>query len=215
MYDGQTITDIKARRRSKNRVNLFVNDKFACVVGLNTLQESGIQIGQSISDTELEHLKRADLIQRAMERALRFLAQGPKSEFELRSRLKRYGYDADVVTRTITRMRESGYLDDEAFAKQWKESRVNHSARSASQIARELKRKGIHGDIIAATVVDVDDETEAYRAGYEKAVGLKNADMQEFRRKLGTFLRSRGFEHDVIDPILERLWVAKDNEDQK
>lgn len=213
MVSPLTVTAIKPRQRSKNRVNLFVNDRFVCALGRNTVKDSGVHVGQEISETEIENLKRADLMQRARDRALKFLGHGPKTEFEVRSRLKRYGYDAQVVATTIDRLRRAGHLDDESFAKLWKESRANSSTRSASLLARELRRKGIDDEIVAATVGDVDDEAEAYRAAYPKAVALRNADPQDFRRRLGTFLRSRGFDHEIIESIITRLWEAKDNEE--
>jgi regulatory protein len=215
MGNGKTVTAIKSQQKSRNRVSLFLDGKFTIGISISVLEKSGIHTGQSLSESEVENLKSTEQNQRAMDRALQYLSYRPRSEFEVRSRLRRYGYTDEVIATTLARLRNAGYVDDASFATGWKENRANFSSRSSRLVARELKQKGIDSEAIATTIGSIDDETEAYRAGQKKAHSLNNIDYHEFRRKLGAFLRRRGFDYEIIAPLVDKLWEEKSSEDNK
>ncbi len=159
-----------------------------------------------MDDCELQNPKKDDLVQVAVDRALRYLSCRPRSESELRTRLERYGYQDDLVAATLDRLRGSGLIDDSSFAAFWTENRASFSPRSSRLVAQELRQKGVGSAIIAEAVETLDNEAEAYRAGYKKAQALERADYHEFRRKLGAFLLRRGFDYEEIRLVVERLW---------
>ena len=162
----------------------------------------------------METIKKDDLTQRAMDRALRYLGYRPRSESEVRNRLKRYGYEADIVAVIIYRLRNSGLIDDTAFAMSWRENRANFKPRSSRLMAKELVQKGISSDIITEVTEDIDDETEAYRAGCRKAKSFDKLDYPEFRKKLGAFLHRRGFDYEITKSTVDKLWQEKIREDE-
>jgi len=97
-------------------------------------------------------------------------------------------------------------VDDMAFAQFWKDNRESFSPRSQWLTKLELRRKGVAGDIIDQVVDAVDDYDSAYRAALSKARSLPLSDYQGFRRRLGGYLRRRGFSYEVIVNTVERLW---------
>jgi len=155
---------------------------------------------------ELPDPKRDDLVQRAIDRALRYLSCRPRSESEVMARLARYGYEDDVIARTLDRLRGSGLIGDASFAAFWKENRASFSPRSSRLVAQELRQRGVSSEIIAEAVATLDNEAEAYRAGNKKAHSMETADYYGFRRKLGAFLHRRGFDYEVIRLVVDRLW---------
>lgn len=58
----------------------------------------------------------ADTFQRALDHALQFLAFRPRSVEEVRARLRRYGYEPELIDTIIQRLQELDYLDDTTFA---------------------------------------------------------------------------------------------------
>ena len=66
-----------------------------------------------------------------LDAAARFLEARPRSIAEVRRRLTTAGYRAPLVDAAIVRMGELGFLDDEAFARAWVESR-DRAGRAAS-----------------------------------------------------------------------------------
>jgi len=153
-----------------------------------------------------ESQKRDRLVQQAVDRALRYLSCRPRSESEVKGRLERYGYEDHTIADALDRLRGSGLIDDVSFAAFWQENRATFSPRSSRLVAQELLQRGVISEVIAQAVEGVDNEAEAYRAGYKKANALQRVDYHEFRRKLGAFLHRRGFDYEVISLVVERLW---------
>jgi len=83
-----------------------------------------------------------------MDAAARFLEVRLRSVEETRRRLIRAGYPAELVTRVVDRLVELGYLDDEAFARAWVESRDRAHPRGTAALRRELAAKGVASEII-------------------------------------------------------------------
>jgi len=52
----------------------------------------------------------------------------------------------------------------------------------------------------------VDDDESAYQAALRKARNLPLSDYQSFRRRLGEYLKRRGFGYGVINHTVERIW---------
>jgi regulatory protein len=88
-----------------------------------------------------------------LDAAARFLEARSRSIAEVRRRLSTAGYRAPLVDAAIERMGELGYLDDEAFARTWVESRDRARPRGEHALRQELRLKGIDPTIIA-TVLD-------------------------------------------------------------
>src|ERR671922_173655 len=79
----------------------------------------------------LRNLTEAELDQRCLDAALRFLAPRPRSEQEIRRRLGEKGHQPDRVDRVIARLRELQLADDRAFVDFWLENRTLHRPRGA------------------------------------------------------------------------------------
>ena len=213
MVKDITVTAITPQRKGNNRLSIFVDGKFTIGVSTDVLQKTGIHTGKSVSRSEIENLKKAEQRQNAMNRALQYLSYRPRSEYEVKTRLKRYGYEDDMVTATLERLRSLGYVDDTAFTMFWIENRSSFSPRSTRLISQELKQKGIDTGTITEIISSIDDETEAYKAGQSKSSSLTTVDKNQFRKKLGASLRRRGFDYDVISRVVSRLWNEQTSED--
>jgi regulatory protein len=113
---------------------------------------------------------------------------------ETRRRLASAGYRSELVELAIARLIELGMLDDEAFARAWVESRDRAHPRGKLALDRELRLKGVAGDI--ATHVLDERESSADAADPEHSV-----DEQAARRLLA---RNRAALERVADPRLRR-----------
>jgi len=138
--------------------------------------------------------------------AVRYLGYRPRSEAEIRQRLVMRGFESDGIERTVARLKEQGLVDDLAFARFWKENRESFRPRSQRLTRLELRRKGLDAETIEAVVAEIDDGDSAYRAALSRAPRLAGADYAGFRRRLGQYLRERGFGYEVINRTVARLW---------
>src|SRR5260370_42444234 len=75
--------------------------------------------------------------------ALRFLAQRPRSEHEVRRRLRRAGVAEAAEEAVISQLRQNALVDDTAFAEYWVEQRQSFRPRGARLLRAELRQHGI------------------------------------------------------------------------
>jgi regulatory protein len=183
-----------------------LDGKFAFSLEAEVATKEGLQVTQELSTDEVEALTRADRFQRCLNAALRYLGYRPRSESELRERLRQRGFDGDSIEDTVTRLKELEWVNDTTFAQFWKDNRQSFRPRSQWLTRLELKRKGVADNVIEQVVSNIDDEENAYRAALRKARSLPRSDYQGFRRQLGESLRRRGFSYEVINSTVERLW---------
>jgi len=147
--------------------------------------------------------------ERAYQAGLRFLAYRARSRQEVRQRLARR-FSAPAVQQAVARLEEGGHLNDATFARFWRQSRETHRPRSAFLIRLELEQRGVARELAAEAVVGLDEEDSAYRAGRRRLRALQGVDEVNFRRRLGDYLRRRGFALGVARRTLERLWRERE-----
>src|ERR1700687_4739319 len=126
--------------------------------------------------------------------ALRFLAQRPRSEQEVRRRLQRAGTDEAAVERVLEKLREHALVDDAAFAHYWVDQRQTFRPRGARLLRAELRQHGIDASAAeaAAEATEISASEDAYRAGQKRARQLNSADEHAFKSRLAQFLARRG-----------------------
>lgn len=205
------ITALRIGRGRGKRVNVFLDGRFAFSLEAEVAAKEGLQVGQELSVSQVEALTRSDHFQRCFNAASHYLGYRPRSEFEVRGRLQRRGFNGDCVEAVIASLEEQGLVDDVAFAQFWKENRESFSPRSQRLTKLELRQKGVLSDIIDQVVGDVDDGDSAYRAALGKTRRWSLSDYQSFRRRLGEYLKRRGFNYEVINYTVERVWRERGN----
>ena len=209
------VTNLRMGKGQKKRVNVFMDDKFAFSLQAEVVAEEGLQVGQELSANHIEALTGADRFHRCLDAAIRYLKYRPRSEHEIRQQLKRRSFEDEIIETVVTRLKEQRLIDDTAFAQFWKDNRETFSPRSQWLTRSELRRKGVSSEIINQVVDSVDNGNSAYRAALSKARRLPLSDYQEFRHRLGEYLRRRGFSYDVIEHTVAQIWqesaVTPDN----
>ena len=205
------ITALRTGRGRGKRVNVFLDGKFAFSLEAEVAMKEDLQVEQELSADQIEALARSDHFHRCLNAAAHYLSYRPRSESEIRERLHRHRFDGDSVEAVIARLKEQGLVDDMAFAQFWKDNRASFSPRSQWLTKLELRRKGVADDLIDQVVDVIDDDDSAYRAALSKARSLSLSDYQSFRRRLGEYLKRRGFGYGVINHIVERMWQERGN----
>jgi regulatory protein len=145
-----------------------------------------------------------------LDAALRFLSYRPRSEAEVRRRLLK-AYPPQKVEKTLHTLKDRGLLDDDAFARFWRENRDQHRPRSKTMIRQELFRLGVDRQIIEETLEDLDEDEAALSAGRKILRRLRNADFPAFKARMEGHLRRRGFGYRVASEAVQRLWEELSN----
>ncbi|MFH1383235.1 MAG: RecX family transcriptional regulator [Chloroflexota bacterium] len=203
------ITALRAGRGRGKRINIFLDGKFAFSLGAEVVAKERLQAEQVLSDEQIRALVRSGDSQRCLDAALHYLGYRPRSESELDERLRRRGFADDVRVETITRLRRLGLVNDLAFAQFWKETRETFSPRSQRLTRLELRRKGVANDILEEVIDTIDDDESAYQAARNRSRHLAHVEYESFRRRLGEYLKRRGFSYGVINKAIRRVWQER------
>jgi regulatory protein len=198
------ITALKAQKRNRRRVNVYIDDHFA--FGLAAIEAIKLRLGQHLSDQEIARLKEKDQDEVVYERALQFLSYRPRSSAEVRRRLAEKGYDASAIEGALERLIRAGLVDDEAFAQFWIENRATFKPRSKRALRYELRQKGVADSVIDGALTDHDESDAAYRAAQTRGAKLaRRHDRDTIRTKLLAFLSRRGFSFEISRETVNRV----------
>ena len=199
-----TITALKVQKRNPQRVNIYLDGKYA--FGLARITVAWLQIGQELSDEKIDQLQAQDSQEVAVQKALHFLDYRPRSKAEVCRNLEKHGFSEEVIAAVFERLERNGLVNDVQFAQTWVDNRSEFRPRGRRLLSMELRQKGLADEAIDAALIELDEEELVYRAALKQAHKLRSLPRLDFRRKLVGFLVRRGFGYDVIGPVLDQVW---------
>lgn len=205
------ITALRVQKKNRERVNVYIDEKYAFAVGMNTALQ--LRKGQQLSDAEIAELRAAGEENKAYHQVLRYLGMRPRSTAEIRRYLAGKEYDPALIDQVIARVTDAGYLDDAAFADFWVENRMRFRPRSARALRHELREKGVEPAVIDRALAALDESDAAWDAVSGRIERWRTLDEREFAHKLIGFLSRRGFSYAVARATCDRVWSALQDEE--
>jgi regulatory protein len=203
------ITGIERQKKNPRRYNVYIDNEFGLGLDKNVIIDNGLRTGDEITESTLDTLRTEDAKVRAYQTAMRYLSYRPRSVKEIQSRLEREDIDDKIIGQTIGRLLEQNLIDDRKYAELFTESRIQHKPVGISRLRRELRQKGIAGQIIEEIEQryfgDEDEYRRAFLLADKKLRSDRRTDPIGRKRRLAAFLGRRGFEWDTINRILEKL----------
>ena len=201
------ITAIKVQQRDNARVSIYIDEKFAFGLHMDIQLDHRLKAGDVLDEATIAQLLKEDETRKAITAALNLISYRPRAAGELRSKLREKGYAPEAVDAAVARMQELDYLDDEAFAERWVESRQASRPRSERMLKRELAQKGVDKETIERAIEEagVDELGDALALARKKYESLRNEERDVRYRRLSGFLGRRGYGYDVIRQVMETL----------
>ena len=126
------ITALKADPRHPSRVEVFLDGRLWRAIP--AAAAAGLRVGMPLDPTAQHEVEARSAEAAALERVGRLLVGRPRSEAEVRQRLERAGTPPETVENVLVRLRASGDLDDNAFARAWVENRQTFRPRGAAML---------------------------------------------------------------------------------
>jgi regulatory protein len=140
--------------------------------------------------------------------ALDLLARKPWTRRDLTRRLRRRGAPADVAEAVVADLEARGYVDDQAFATTWAESRARDRGLGRGRLRVELLARGIARPLVEAAIEhafeDTDELTRARAAAARRLAALPGAPGQAARR-LHDYLCRRGYPGAVVRQVVRAV----------
>ncbi len=215
---------IQVLPRKKNRVLVHLealDGMEPLEIALDVVERSGMHVGDSVTATDLAQLQEDDTKWCTRQAAYHLLAYRPRTEQELRARLRAKGFAHAPVEWCLRLLEEQGLIDDHAFASSYVRSRIRLKPRGRFRLTQELRQKGVSAEVAEQAIDQAfNNEETSERAlacaaarGWldrqgstliESLAGAHRSDERErARRRLHAFLSRRGFGADVIRVGLE------------
>jgi len=204
------ITAIEVQKKRGKRRSIFVDGEFVAGVHEDVAAALNLGVGQSFDREKLVELLRAETFRKARERALRLISYRDRSESEIRRRLVGSDFPEDIVEEVIDHLTRMGLLDDRKFCREWVASRTAAKPMGRTRLASELRSRGVDAQIVEEALEVLDPESELDLARSTAQSRLRKMDRADpsVRNKLGSFLRRRGFDWDVITRVLDEQCPA-------
>ncbi len=196
-----TVTGIEAATKTKYRV--FIDGQFAFMLYKGELSRFHLKEGEDIDDALFQEIRREVVLKRAKSRALHLLADRARTEEELRKKLTGDEYPEDIVESAIDYVKSYGYINDQAFARDYIDSRKGK--RSRRELYYQLLEKGLDKTLIQEALDEgyVEQDADAAirslmrRRGYDP----ETADDTEKQRFMAYLMR-KGFTYEDVRKVL-------------
>jgi regulatory protein len=207
------ITAVERLPRRRARVRVYVDGEPALELAKEIATKRALRPGLEVTQSQIDALLAEDARRSATTTVASMLARRPRSEQEVRRRLRQRKTPPELIDETIEKFREMKLIDDPEFARSWAESRDRTSPRGRRLIAAELRALGVDVDAAREASGDIDEEDAAYRYASRRVRALASLDYGTFRARLGGQLQRRGFAWSIIAATVDRCWRDLGNEE--
>lgn len=140
-----------------------------------------------------------------LDKARHYCALSEQCEAGVRQKLIAWGATSDEVEPIIAKLRNDDYLNDFRYARAYVESKVLHQHWGRQKVLYQLRLKHLSKEAIAEGLSVVDDEVYLSLLAEEVEKKLKSLGGEpspDNRRRLFSYLASRGFSSDEINHVI-------------
>ena len=144
--------------------------------------------------------------------ALKLLSFRPRSVEELREKLKKKQYSAEIVESVLEALKSPGLLNDEKCSKMFSESKMYGSPVGRKKLEFELKRKGLSEHTVSETLAnlkDFDESASALELARRRFDRMSGVSDEKKKSRIYGFLKRRGFQDDVVFEVIRKLIVSR------
>ena len=201
------ITKIEVQKRSKDRVNIYVDEEYFMAVYAELVYTHSLKKGMEIDKESLENLLHDEMYMKAKNKALTILSKSDQSEKKLKEKLLN-DFDENIVEDVIDFLKGYKLINDNLLAEKIVHDNMNLSKFGKNKIKQNLYNKGIAASDIqdALSQIDPDDEYENAKYLAEKRLKrLKGEDKNKINQKIYQHLAYKGFSYDIIKRVLREL----------
>lgn len=198
------ITKLEIQKNNKDRVNLYLDEKFYSGISLELTVREHLKVGLDIDEEYLRNLILEDEKGKALAKAVKYIGSNLKTGKQVKDYLKKKDYNPHTILYVLDKLAEYKYLDDENYARAYV---LTYSSKYGKlKLKSQLLSKGVSEDI-------VDKYLENANESSIENVALKYMKNKEFTfencQKLSRFLYSRGYEFDAINSCVNKLKEEK------
>lgn len=198
------ITDIAPQQKG-TLLSVFVNKEFSFSADSAFLADNDVFVGRKLEKEELEKLKKAADVRKAVRHSLYLLEHRDFSKKELAKRLEAKGYDSFDAMQAAEYIENRGYINDKRYAERMIERKKGRVGKR--QLLFELKRAGISGDDAQSALEETYRESDGTDAVLREMKRILKGEFPEDKtaqKKLFNRFIAKGFEYETVRAAYEK-----------
>jgi len=203
------ITSIE-KQKKKGRYNIFLDGEFSFGAYEDTVFQYRLRKNDELTQEKINEMIDFDEFNYGKKYAYNLLARSPKSEKEIRTKLKLKKISDINIARVIDKLTELKVLNDKDFAKIFIESKLRTNPSGKIVIKNKLREKGISKEIIEESLEKYYDDTEEESKAEKELVKFmkkkRSDDEYTKKRKCFQHLFSKGFNYELINDLLRKYF---------
>jgi len=205
------ITRIESQKKNRGRKSLYADDSFVVGVSAETLLRAGIRRGDELDTERLENLRRMESLQAARRTALRYISRRPRTEKEIRDRLKESEFGDIEIGQTIELLKSNRLINDEEFARIFIRDALSRRPIGTVRMKQKMLLLGLDKHLMESAIAEMCGEEVQSRAAQEVAGKFMakhrggKKDNLRVRKSLTDHLMRRGFPWSIVQPLVKTV----------
>lgn len=184
---------------TKSRHKVYLDEQFAFVLYRGELSRYHIVVGQEVTLETYNTIQGEVVQKRAKKRLLHLLEQMPRTEQQLRTKMKQNFYTDEMIDGAIAYAKGFGYIDDKNYVELYIQGKLK--SKSRKELLYALLNKGVDKAVIEEVlegVYEECDESDAIRAIARKKSYTADSSTDKDKQKLFAHLMRKGFSYQSI-----------------
>ena len=170
----QVVTDLV--ELDKKRYQVYLDEEFTFVLYKGEVRKYKIVVGKPLAQAAYQELVQEVLPKRAKLRAMNLLTKRPYTEKKLRQKLVEGKYPEDIIDIALAYVKSYGYIDDEAYARDYISYRYLHDvARDKYNKLSEVIKDKLFANSVENQNANIDERSFGGRKGE-----MANAILKQF-----------------------------------
>lgn len=203
------VLEIK-KLKYENLYLIVFDDKSNFKISLEMIIKYNIAEERELTREDIKKILEEFEIKSAFNYALHLLERKMYSESQIRNKLLKKGYNEIITERTISKLKDYDFINDEEYVKKYIEYGLSKKLGS-KRIVTNLKQKGI---FIKENDVIIDNKTiyENAKSLALKKIKTMDKNKKNIKQRLYNYLVYRGYDNDVIFKVLKEIFKELDGD---
>lgn len=208
------ITKIESQKKSEDRVNIYVDEKFFMAIYKELVFTFNLKKGDIIEEDNLREILKDEMFLKGKNKALNILSKASQSEKKMREKLKD-DFDEDTIDDIVDFLKKYNFINDNELASKIVTTNVTLNKYGKNKIKQNLYNKGLERSSIDEAISEIDQDVEFENALYlaeKRYERVKKEDPKKAYAKVANHLAYKGFSYDIIKSVLNKIFKSDYND---
>ena len=208
------ITKIESQKKSEDRVNIYVDEKFFMAIYKELVFTFNLKKGDIIEEDNLREILKDEMFLKGKNKALNILSKASQSEKKMREKLKD-DFDEDTIDDIVDLLKKYNFINDNELASKIVTTNVTLNKYGKNKIKQNLYNKGLERSSIDEAISEIDQDVEFENALYlaeKRYERVKKEDPKKAYAKVANHLAYKGFSYDIIKSVLNKIFKSDYND---